>query len=133
MRFGYKVLALLVSTAASGCTQMPVDGPDRRAIELGASASAGNAKRSAVVRYAPVDTPAPVVEHAAYVAPDSLFKTFGQRPGPAPLIRVGEGDVVQVTIFESSAGGLFIPAEAGVRPGNFVTLPNQIVDRGGQI
>jgi polysaccharide export outer membrane protein len=133
MRFGLEILVFVVGTAASGCTQMPVDGPDRRAIELGASASAVNNPRTVAVDYALVDISANVVEKAAYIAPDSLFKTFGQRPGPAPLIRVGEGDVVQVTIFESSAGGLFIPAEAGVRPGNFVTLPNQIVDRSGQI
>jgi len=134
MRFGYKVLALLVTTAASGCTQLPVDGPDRRSIELGASATVVKEDpRSTMVDYALVDISANVVERAAYIAPDSLFRTFGQRPGPAPIIRVGEGDVVQVTIFESSAGGLFIPAEAGVRPGNFVTLPNQIVDRSGTI
>ena len=134
MRFGYKALLLLVGTAASGCTQMPVDGPDRRAIELGASATvAKEDRRSTLVDYALVDISSNVVQHAAYIAPDSLFRTFGQRPGPAPVIRVGEGDVVQVTIFESSAGGLFIPAEAGVRPGNFVTLPNQIVDRSGVI
>ena len=41
--------------------------------------------------------------------------------------------MVQVSIFESSAGGLFVPAEAGVRPGNFVTLPAQTVDRTGTI
>jgi polysaccharide biosynthesis/export protein len=29
--------------------------------------------------------------------------------------------------------GLFIPAEAGVRPGNFITLPNQAVDNNGNI
>lgn len=134
MRFGFKVLALLVSAAASGCTQMPVDGPDRRAIELGASATvAKEGRQSTQVDYALVDISANVVENAAYIAPDSLFRTFGQRPGPPPVIRVGEGDVIQVTIFESSAGGLFIPAEAGVRPGNFVTLPTQIVDRGGMI
>ena len=46
---------------------------------------------------------------------------------------MGVGDVVQVSIFESSSGGLFIPAEAGVRPGNFVTLPVQTVDRSGTI
>jgi polysaccharide export outer membrane protein len=40
---------------------------------------------------------------------------------------------VQISVFESSAGGLFIPAEAGVRPGNFVTLPSQTVDRSGTI
>jgi len=38
-----------------------------------------------------------------------------------------------VTIFEAAAGGLFIPIEAGVRPGNFITLPNQNVDSKGNI
>jgi polysaccharide export outer membrane protein len=38
-----------------------------------------------------------------------------------------------VSIFEAAAGGLFIPLEAGVRPGNFVTLPNQRVDTQGNI
>jgi polysaccharide biosynthesis/export protein len=53
--------------------------------------------------------------------------------GAAPIIRIGVGDVVQVAIFESSSGGLFIPSEAGVRPGNFVSLPPQEVDRNGTI
>ena len=48
-------------------------------------------------------------------------------------IRFGIGDVVSVTIFEAAAGGLFIPAEAGVRPGNFITLPSQAVDHNGNI
>ena len=52
---------------------------------------------------------------------------------PPPYIRFGIGDVVSVTIFESAAGGLFIPIEAGVRPGNFVTLPDQSVDNDGNI
>src|SRR5262249_24498470 len=49
----------------------------------------------------------------------------------APLprgITLGIGDVVSVTIFEPP-GGLFVPSDAGARPGNFVTLPNQIVGR----
>jgi polysaccharide export outer membrane protein len=48
-------------------------------------------------------------------------------------IRFGVGDIVGVTIFEATSGGLFIPAEAGVRPGNFITLPNQAVDHDGNI
>jgi polysaccharide export outer membrane protein len=40
---------------------------------------------------------------------------------------------VSVTIFEAEAGGLFIPSEAGARPGNFVTLPDQTVDSSGNI
>ena len=48
-------------------------------------------------------------------------------------ITLGIGDVVSVTIFEAEAGGLFLPSEAGARPGNFVTLPDQIVDSNGDI
>src|SRR5439155_8998988 len=48
-------------------------------------------------------------------------------------IRFGIGDVVGVTIFEASSGGLFVPAEACVRPGNFVTIPSQAVDVNGNI
>jgi polysaccharide biosynthesis/export protein len=48
-------------------------------------------------------------------------------------IRLGIGDIVSVTIFEAHSGGLFIPLEAGVRPGNFVTIPNQAVDVRGNI
>ena len=48
-------------------------------------------------------------------------------------ITLGIGDVVSVTIFEAEAGGLFLPSEAGARPGNFVTLPDQMVDSDGNI
>ena len=40
---------------------------------------------------------------------------------------------MSVTIFEAEARGLFFPSEAGARPGNFVTLPEQIVDSNGNI
>src|SRR5262249_31565851 len=53
----------------------------------------------------------------------------------APLprgITLGIGDIVSVTIFEPP-GGLFVPSDARARPGNFVTLPNQIVDSNGNI
>src|SRR5262249_18311194 len=83
--------------------------------------------------YVLVDINRTVLENAIDLGPESFFHTFGTGRGPAPVIRVGVGDAVQVSIFESSAGGLFIPAEAGVRPGNFVTLPSQTVDRNGNI
>ena len=61
-----------------------------------------------------------------------LNATFKDRQPPRE-IRFGIGDVVSVTIFEAQAGGLFIPVEAGVRPGNFINLPNQTVDSKGNI
>ena len=48
-------------------------------------------------------------------------------------ITFGIGDILGVTVFEAASGGLFIPAEGGVRPGNFVTIPNQAVDIHGNI
>lgn len=57
---------------------------------------------------------------------------FSDRP-PAPDIRLGVGDVVAVTVFEAQAGGLFIPLQAASRPGNFIQIPNQTVDRAGNI
>jgi polysaccharide export outer membrane protein len=64
--------------------------------------------------------------------PAVLAGAFTDRRPPAPVL-FGIGDTVTVTIFEAAAGGLFIPIEAGVRPGNFVTLPNQTVDNDGNI
>ena len=61
-----------------------------------------------------------------------LNATFRDRQPPRE-IRFGIGDVVSVTIFEAQTGGLFIPREAGVRPGNFINLPNQTVDSKGNI
>ena len=58
-------------------------------------------------------------------------KVFSRRPPRG--ITLGIGDIVSVTIFEAEAGGLFLPSEAGARPGNFVTLPEQIVDSNGNI
>ena len=55
--------------------------------------------------------------------PRTLTGIFGDHR-PPPEITFGIGDVISVSIFEAAAGGLFIPAEASVRPGNFVTLPN---------
>src|SRR5262249_57603119 len=61
-----------------------------------------------------------------------LVGEFPDRRRPSD-IRFGNGDVVGVTIFESSSGGLFIPAEASVRPGNFIQIPPQAVDVNGNI
>lgn len=64
--------------------------------------------------------------------PKGLAGVFTDRRPPASIV-FGIGDVVSVTIFEAAAGGLFIPAEAGVRPGNYVTIPDQSVDNDGFI
>ena len=81
--------------------------------------------------YAYVQLTRDIAEKLAQYTP-RIANTFTDRR-PPPAFQFGVGDVVSVTIFEAAAGGLFIPAEASVRPGNFVTLPNQEVDNNGNI
>ena len=127
-----KLLCVTGALGLASCTALPVSGPNHRSISLGATSSVTSDERVAV-DYVLLDINRSVLDFVVSVGPESFFRTFGSDRGAAPVIRIGVGDVVQVSIFESSAGGLFIPAEAGVRPGNFVTLPNQTVDRSGTI
>jgi len=48
-------------------------------------------------------------------------------------VTINVGDTLQITVFEAQSGGLFIPKEAGVRSGNFVSIPSQLVDYTGKI
>jgi polysaccharide biosynthesis/export protein len=104
---------------------MPGSGPESFDIRAG-QVNDPNHLPYALVRITPQ-----VVDILAQNAP-RLTTAFADRRAPNE-IRFGIGDVVGVTIFEAAAGGLFIPAEAGVRPGNFIALPNQQVDSSGNI
>ena len=132
-RRGLAGAALLASFVVAGCSSLSRDGPSQLAILDGATATLQQASGSPIINYAVVDINKSILEVFSQIKGDSLYSTFGGDRGAAPVIRIGVGDVVQVTVFESQAGGLFIPAEAGVRPGNFVTLPPQQVDRSGAI
>src|SRR5262245_64505747 len=74
----------------------------------------------------------PKVADVLRKAAPRLVGEFPDRSRPKD-VRFGIGDIVGVTIFEAASGGLFIPAEAGVRPGNFITIPPQAVDVHGNI
>ena len=84
------------------------------------------------LQFAVVPLTPETVEIISRVEPRGLAGAFTDRK-PVPTQTFQIGDVVSVTIFEAQAGGLFIPSEAGVRPGNFVALPNQTVDSAGNI
>jgi polysaccharide biosynthesis/export protein len=111
-------------TAGCGSLLLPASGPNSIVIRSGA---AWNGPPYGLVRLTPK-----VINVLDEYGPRTLSAVFGDRR-PPPEIHFGIGDVVSVTIFEAAAGGLFIPAEAGVRPGNYVTLPNQPVDTKGYI
>jgi polysaccharide export outer membrane protein len=108
----------------TGCSTMPMSGPERSNIQT--SAEAGDPS------YGLVKVSSHVVDIVSEYGPGAIAGSFPDRR-PPPTIKFGIGDVVSVTIFEAAAGGLFIPSEAGVRPGNFVQIPNQSVDSSGNI
>lgn len=123
----------VVAALLAGCTNLPIDGPKPRDISHAATASVTNDRHKVVYDYVLIDISDRVIECVVDVGPGSFFRSFGTGRGPAPTIGVGVGDVLAVTIFESATGGLFIPPEAGVRPGNFVSLPPQTVGKSGTI
>src|SRR5450432_3180510 len=128
-----KGLGLLGPALLAGCSQLPLDGPAYREIDRGAATTLSTDRGTIVYDYALVDINTTVLDSLADIVPDSLLKTFGAPRGSAPAIRVGAGDVLQVAVFESSSGGLFVPSEAGNRLGNFVILPNTTVGSSGSV
>jgi polysaccharide biosynthesis/export protein len=130
LKLACAVSVLALSGAA--CSQLPDSGPAYQAILSGAATS-NLAEPAAGVDYGLVELTPEVVQHAVDIGPGSFFGTFGKGKGAAPAIPIGRGDVLQLTVFESRAGGLFIPGEASVRPGNFVQLSPQQVSHDGFI
>jgi polysaccharide export outer membrane protein len=114
----------LLSAGCGDVFLLPASGPNAIPVKLGAT---WNGPPYGIVKLTPT-----VVSVLDEYGSRTLSATFGDHR-PPPEIRFGIGDVVSVSIFEAAAGGLFIPSEAGVRPGNFVTLPNQPVDTKGMI
>ena len=126
-------LATLVVAICGACSYLPEAGPSRFAIDRNASESLLLDKRAVVTDYVLLDISQNVLSHVLDIGPESFFRSFGGGKGPAPNIRIGVGDALQVSIFEASVGGLFSSGEIGTRPGNFTTLPLQTVDHRGNI
>jgi polysaccharide export outer membrane protein len=123
LRCGLISLFTLALLGAGGCSFFPVNGPTSADIDSGTSPT---------VPYALIKLTPETIDILAAHEPKGLAGAFTDRRRSAN-ITFGIGDVIDISIFEAAAGGLFIPLEAGVRPGNFVTLPPQIVDNDGNI
>lgn len=116
------IAPLLISLAASAC--MPTSGPRGEDVVNGPT-------ETSAVQYCLIKLTPEVATVAAKYSP--RFAGAFNDDRPPTTVRVGIGDVISVTIYESAAGGLFFPAEGALRQGNFLTLPNQIVDSHGNL
>lgn len=124
-------LGLMLGLGA--CAALPRAGPDDQRIEREASVRVGEKDRKVGIDYVLLDLTQSMLPYFQEAAVSTLKEGFGtKRGGPSGTI-LGIGDIVQVSVFESSAGGLFIPADAGSRPGNYITLPSQTIDISGTI
>jgi polysaccharide export outer membrane protein len=119
-----KILIVLPALWLAGCSIMPSSGPQDFEIKAGYTSTGPD---FGLVKLNPT-----ITNILKEYGPGALAASFPDHR-PPQSIKFGIGDVISVTIFEAAAGGLFIPAEAGVRPGNFVSLPNQNVDSDGNI
>ena len=131
-RLSRVALATTLVFTLSACAMLPGSGPREQAIHANAAASSKNEAATVGYDYVVVDV---TRANLPFITPDrnDSFTTFGAARSSAPSIRLGPGDVVRVTVFESQPGGLFVPEEAGARPGNFVQLPQQRIDQTGRI
>ncbi len=120
----FSAVCLIISVGA--CAEMPVSGPSATDIKAGKPLEAEG------LPFGLVKLTPEAVAILQQFEPKGLAGSFRDTKPPASL-NFGIGDTLSVTIFEAAAGGLFIPTEAGVRPGNFVTLPEQSIDNDGNI
>lgn len=127
-----RILAVAaISISLTGCAGfIPLDAPDAVSTQTNAALVT---EPTAPMAYALMPAN-PAVLQATNSFTDTSGLIFSRLPGGNYRdVTIGVGDIVTVTVYEAQAGGLFIPREAGVRPGNFVDIPRQQVDQSGNI
>lgn len=120
------------SLGLTGCEFIPASGPQPTAIEHDASINL-NKSRQSKTPYVMVNITEDLIQrlNARKKSIDADIN-WPQNTAPAS-VKVSVGDEIQITIYEAQSGGLFVPREAGVRPGNFISLPSQTIDASGYI
>lgn len=133
--YAVKIFLVLLVPGIVSCSILPTGGP-----------YAGNIKKSSVNldndiqwvdselqnQYLMVDLKPRVTAQLRQRKPGSQLVNWPYDERRTP-VSINVGDTLQITVFEAQSGGLFIPKEAGVRAGNFVTIPSQLVDYTGKI
>ena len=115
------MIATLIATL-SGCAMLPGSGPREQNIHANAAAAAKNEEATLGYDYVVVDVTRKTLPFLSQ-DPQGEFQTFGVSARGAPSIRLGPGDEIRVTVFESQTGGLFLPDDAGA------CLPEDLLPR----
>ncbi len=132
VRHGMVLTPLLLAGCAPGAF-LSESGPTRGAIVDGASQIVHETGPDSRAKYAIVEVNEGVLRHMARSDMPAPIDLLDLREHEVYRGEIGVGDIIGLTIFESASGGLFLPREPASRVGNYVTLPNQQVDRDGDI
>jgi polysaccharide export outer membrane protein len=129
-----RICGLTASMTASlgACSFISSSGPTRHMVTSSSQVLLHNDPHGRRVAYALVYVNADTQAQMSSYDPPPLFSA-DLTDAPEKPILVGVGDVLSITVFESGAGGLFIPGEAGARAGNFVQIPSQQIEDAGTI
>lgn len=123
---------LFCSLSLAACEFTPASGPQPTAIEHDASVNLNKSFQSKTP-YVMINITEDLIQRLN-ARNKNLDTNINWPTQTSPSsVKVSVGDVIQVTIYEAQSGGLFVPREAGVRPGNFVALPPQTIDGSGYI
>lgn len=126
------VSAEYLASAGSIDTLPPAPGPSGNQILT--SATLSTAVEPGGAPYVMVNLTGAIVQEIT--AQDQAARNTNWVDGSAnkPFVpRLNTGDVLQMTIFESADGGLFVPRGGGNAAANFVTFPPQTIDENGNI
>jgi polysaccharide biosynthesis/export protein len=120
-------LACLASTLLGGCSTLPTAGPTTSQV-------LDQSVKDEQARFDVVDVDNNVVA-TLLAEPTESFRNRYLKYGKPPDPKIGVGDLITVTIWEASTGGLFGGgATVGVSSGSHsVTIPDQVVPRDGAI
>lgn len=127
---------LIVCALLSSCGAVPSDGPSASSVASSADVRVSGSRDGTTDGNLPfvfVDTSDESAEIITQANNDNYFRGEFTDRRDAADIRIGLGDTVRVTIFEAGSGGLFVPASGTLSSGNFVSIPDQEVDRTGSI
>lgn len=129
-----KVLLLvpLILGWPAGCAWLPKAGPTREEIQ-----TASRADSAGRVNFALVDVNSALVAVLERSSETSLQGSFGNS-GAAADSRIGQGDLIQIVLWESNSGGLFSPVQStmgGSAPtgARSVVIPEQAVGDDGAV
>jgi len=120
-----------------GCGNLPSSGPSGRSFNKAqtqyTAPTSGPEAAEAELPFVLVNADRKIIRTLSGLDDLNYFKgAFTDRSPPTEAV-LGVGDIIRVTIFEAGGGGLFVQSSGSGNGGNFVTLPDQEVDQGGNI